>query len=41
MAEVQPQTKADRELQPMFSGPAPFFANALLPAALASYNCLV
>ena len=25
-----PQTKADSELQPMFAGPAPFFANALL-----------
>ena len=25
-----PQTKADSELQPMFAGQAPFFANALL-----------
>ena len=29
-----PQTKADSELQPMFASPAPFFAYALLAAAL-------
>ena len=32
----QAQTKADSELQPMFAGLAPFFANALLCARLMS-----
>jgi hypothetical protein len=29
---VQPQTGAGSELPPMFAGPAPYFANALLGA---------
>ena len=29
-----PQTKADSELQPMFAGLAPFFANAVLTAGI-------
>ena len=34
IGEVQPQTKADSELQLMFAGLAPFFAYALLAAVL-------
>ena len=40
IGEVQPQTKADSELQPMFAGHAPFFAYALLPAGVFSFRVL-
>ena len=31
-----PQTKADSEVQPMFAGLAPYFANALLAAVVSA-----
>ena len=34
LERVQPQTKADSELQPKLVCPAPYFANALLAAVL-------
>ena len=37
IGEVQPQTSADSELQLMFAGPAPYFANALLYAGFDSF----
>ena len=39
IGEVMPKTKADSELQLMFAGLAPFFANALLAAVIFS-ECL-
>ena len=33
-----PQTKADSELQLMFAGPAPFFANAVLTAGILFFS---
>ena len=37
----QPQTEVDSELQPMFAGPAPYVANAVLTAGIQFYWTLL